>query len=77
MAILEAGLVAVAAAKAVDTARERVTEYLLAARLEQLYEQNTARAEQVAVPWAERLAHLAARPLDVYATGVVIAWPPS
>ncbi|GAA2258703.1 hypothetical protein GCM10010232_56430 [Streptomyces amakusaensis] len=44
---MEAGLVAVAAAKAVDTARKRVTEYLLAARLEQLREQATARTEQV------------------------------
>ncbi|WP_240799875.1 hypothetical protein [Streptomyces sp. A1277] len=61
-----------AATKAADTARERVAEYLLAARLEQLREQTVTRPERPA-SWTERLPGLAARPLDGDATGVVIA----
>ncbi|MFF5435190.1 hypothetical protein ACFY5K_34920 [Streptomyces griseofuscus] len=52
-----------AATKAADTARERVAEYLLAARREQLHERSAARPERCAV-WTERLPGLAARPLD-------------
>ncbi|MFI5706101.1 hypothetical protein ACIA78_39440 [Streptomyces xanthochromogenes] len=54
-----------AATMAADTARERVAESLLTARLEQLREQAADRAENAAaVPWAARLSKLAARPLD-------------
>ncbi|MER0450130.1 hypothetical protein ABR738_37270 [Streptomyces sp. Edi4] len=63
-----------AATKAADTARERVAECLLAARLEQLREQRAARTEQAAAAaWTDRLPRLAARALDGDATGVVIA----
>ncbi|MFZ3491680.1 hypothetical protein ACODT5_00305 [Streptomyces sp. 5.8] len=63
-----------AAAKAADEARERVAEHLLAARLEQLREQQAARTETVAVaPWTDRLPELAARPLDGGTSGPVIA----
>ncbi|GAA2264504.1 hypothetical protein GCM10010232_65780 [Streptomyces amakusaensis] len=67
-----------AATKAADTARTRTAQHLLTARLEQLREQTTTRTEQAerAVPWAERLAHLAARPLNDDG-GAVIAWSPS
>ncbi|MFK0231071.1 hypothetical protein ACIQUL_35500 [Streptomyces sp. NPDC090303] len=61
-----------AATKAADAARERVAEYLLAARLEQLHERSAARTEKPA-SWTERLPGLAARPLDGDATGAVIA----
>ncbi|MFG3042816.1 hypothetical protein ACGFYZ_38545 [Streptomyces sp. NPDC048330] len=57
-----------AATKAADTARERVAEYLLAARLEQLRERSAAPAGRPA-SWTERLPGLAARPLDADATG--------
>ncbi|MGW1106139.1 hypothetical protein [Streptomyces sp. NPDC002540] len=60
-----------AATKAADTARERVGEYLLAARLEQLREQTAARTERPA-SWTDRLPGLAARPLGGDATGAVI-----
>ncbi|MFF3489186.1 hypothetical protein ACFYXC_39000 [Streptomyces sp. NPDC002701] len=62
----------VAATKAADTARERVAEYLLAARLEQLRERSAARTGKPA-SWTERLPALAARPLDGDASGAVIA----
>lgn len=42
--------------------RERVAEYLLAARLKQLRERSAARTEKPA-SWTERLPELAARPL--------------
>ncbi|WP_331726482.1 hypothetical protein [Streptomyces uncialis] len=61
-----------AATKAADTARERVAEYLLAARLKQLHEWSAARPEKLA-SWTDRLPGLAARPLDGDATGAVIA----
>ncbi|MGW5070202.1 hypothetical protein ACWEQJ_29590 [Streptomyces cyaneofuscatus] len=61
-----------AATKAADAARDRVGEYLLAARLEQLREQAAARPERPA-SWTDRLPGLAARPLDGDATGPVIA----
>ncbi|MFD9601766.1 hypothetical protein [Streptomyces sp. NPDC059970] len=60
-----------AATKAADAARERVGEYLLAARLEQLREQTAARTERP-VSWTDRLPGLAARPLGGDATGAVI-----
>ncbi|MEU7088036.1 hypothetical protein [Streptomyces achromogenes] len=63
-----------AATKAADTARERVAEYLLAARLEQLRELASARPGQAVVgQWTDRLSQLAARPLDGEAAGAVIA----
>ncbi|MFF4393276.1 hypothetical protein ACFY0G_42170 [Streptomyces sp. NPDC001552] len=63
-----------AATKAADAARERVAEYLLAARLEQLREQQSACSEQAAAaPWSDRLPDLAARALDGDAAGAVIA----
>ncbi|WP_255306554.1 hypothetical protein [Streptomyces sp. Wb2n-11] len=63
-----------AATKAADTARERVAEYLLAMRLEQLREQIAARTETAApAPWTDRLPELAARPLDGGTAGAVIA----
>ena len=61
-----------AATKAADTARERVAEYLLTARLEQLRRQATARTGRPA-SWTDRLPGLAARPLDGDVTGAVIA----
>ncbi|MFK0120762.1 hypothetical protein [Streptomyces sp. NPDC090994] len=61
-----------AATNAADTARERVAEYLLAARLEQLRERSAARPERPA-SWTQRLPGLAARPLDGDAFGAVIA----
>jgi hypothetical protein len=61
-----------AATKAADTARERVAEYLLAARMEQLHKQSAARPEKPA-SWTERLPDLAARPLDSTATKAVTA----
>ncbi|MFG2977707.1 hypothetical protein ACGFYY_32545 [Streptomyces sp. NPDC048331] len=61
-----------AATKAADTARDRVAECLLAARLEQLREQSAARPERSA-SWTDRLPELAARPLDGDAAGTVIA----
>ncbi|MCA1222180.1 hypothetical protein [Streptomyces sp. 8L] len=61
-----------AATKAADSARERVAEYLLAARLEQLRERAVARTERPA-SWTERLPGLAARPLDGDTSGAVIA----
>ncbi|MEU7229906.1 hypothetical protein [Streptomyces chrestomyceticus] len=61
-----------AAAKAADTARERVAEYLLAARLEQLHERSAARPARPA-SGTERLPGLAGRPLDGGAGGVVVA----
>ncbi len=61
-----------AAAKAAGTARERVAEYLLAARLEQLHERSAARPGRPA-SWTKRLPGLAARPLDGEASGVVVA----
>lgn len=63
-----------AATKAADAARERVSEYLLATRLEQLREQPAARTETAApAPWADRLPELAARSLDGGTAGAVIA----
>ncbi|MFH8411011.1 hypothetical protein ACH4FX_40510 [Streptomyces sp. NPDC018019] len=61
-----------AATKAAGTARERVAEYLLAARLEQLHERSAARPERPA-SWTKRLPGLAARPLNGDASGTVIA----
>ncbi|MGW1328180.1 hypothetical protein ACWD64_37330 [Streptomyces antibioticus] len=61
-----------AATNAADTARERVAEHLLAARLKQLHERSAAPARRPA-SWTERLPGLAARPLDGDATGTVIA----
>ncbi|MFE6630292.1 hypothetical protein ACFVNB_24055 [Streptomyces rochei] len=61
-----------AATNAADTARERVAEHLLAARLKQLHERPAAPARRTA-SWTERLPGLAARPLDGDATGAVIA----
>ncbi|MFJ6785597.1 hypothetical protein [Streptomyces yangpuensis] len=61
-----------AATKAADAARDRVGEYLLAARLEQLREQSSARTERP-VSWAQRLPDLAARLLDGDATRAVTA----
>ncbi|MFD6465677.1 hypothetical protein [Streptomyces goshikiensis] len=63
-----------AATKAADAARERVAEYLLAARLEQLRERAAARTGRpTTASWTDRLAGLAARPLDSDDTGAVIA----
>ncbi|MFJ9975151.1 hypothetical protein [Streptomyces sp. NPDC090621] len=61
-----------AAARAADTARERVAEHLLSARLEQLRERAAAPARRPA-SCTERLPGLAGRPLDGDATGAVIA----
>ncbi|WP_274919465.1 hypothetical protein [Streptomyces sp. WZ-12] len=61
-----------AATRAANTARERVAEYLLAARLKQLHERSAARPEKPG-SWTDRLPGLAARPLDGDATGPVIA----
>ncbi|MEV6123057.1 hypothetical protein AB0M23_21490 [Streptomyces sp. NPDC052077] len=61
-----------AATNAADTARERVAEHLLAARLKQLHERSAAPAGKPA-SWTELLPGLAARPLDGDATGAVIA----
>ncbi|MEU7261023.1 hypothetical protein AB0B21_35270 [Streptomyces rimosus] len=63
-----------AAAKAAEAARDRTAEYLLAARLEQLREQAAARTETAAAaPWRDRLAEVAARPLDEDTAGTVRA----
>ncbi|MFJ9729393.1 hypothetical protein ACIRP3_42330 [Streptomyces sp. NPDC101209] len=63
-----------AATKAADTARQRVAEYLLARRLEQLRERTADRAETpVPAPWWARLTELAARPLEGETAGAVIA----
>ncbi|GGM19777.1 hypothetical protein GCM10010129_75120 [Streptomyces fumigatiscleroticus] len=63
-----------AATKAADAARERVAEYLLATRLEQLREQAAARTETAAAaPWKDRLAELAKRSLDGGTAGAVVA----
>jgi hypothetical protein len=63
-----------AATKAADAARERVAEYLLTARLEQLREQAAARTETAApAPWTDRLTRLAARSLDGGTAGTVMA----
>lgn len=63
-----------AATKAADAARERVAEYLLTARLEQLREQAAARTEMAApAPWTDRLTRLAARSLDGGTAGAVMA----
>ncbi|RSS15380.1 hypothetical protein EF914_29545 [Streptomyces sp. WAC05458] len=63
-----------AATKAADAARERVAGYLLATRLEQLREHITHHTElAAAVPWTDRLAELAARPLDGGMAETVIA----
>ncbi|MFJ3600972.1 hypothetical protein ACIPRU_31345 [Streptomyces sp. NPDC090126] len=61
-----------AATNAADTARERVAEHLLAARLKQLHERSAAPARRPA-SWTERLPSLAGRPLDGDVTGPVIA----
>ncbi|MFJ9690355.1 hypothetical protein ACIRRX_32280 [Streptomyces bacillaris] len=61
-----------AATRAADTARERVAEHLLAARLKQLHERSAAPARRPA-SWTERLPGLAGPPLDGDATGAVIA----
>ncbi|MET9760029.1 hypothetical protein ABZ016_13385 [Streptomyces sp. NPDC006372] len=64
-----------AATKAADAARERVAEYLLTVRLEQLRKQQAAaRAESTApAPWTDRLTRLATRSLDGCTAGAVIA----
>ncbi|MFJ5129889.1 hypothetical protein ACIP80_32985 [Streptomyces sp. NPDC088555] len=63
-----------AATKAADAARERAAEYLLTVRLDQLREQAPSpTATAPAAPWADRLAELAARPLDDATTRAVIA----
>ncbi|MFJ3043863.1 hypothetical protein [Streptomyces tendae] len=63
-----------AATKAADAARERVAEYLLATRLEQLRTRMADRTESAApAPWSARLTELAARPLDGETAGAVIA----
>ncbi|MFH8558936.1 hypothetical protein ACH4FE_35840 [Streptomyces celluloflavus] len=63
-----------AATKAADAARERVAECMLATRLEQLREQQSARTEQAAAaPWSDRLLELAARALGGDTAGAVIA----
>ncbi|MGQ4732658.1 hypothetical protein ACUN3E_34005 [Streptomyces sp. Ju416(a)] len=63
-----------AATEAADAARERVAEYLLATRLEQLRGQAAARTEMAAAaPWTDRLPELAARSLDGEAAEAVIA----
>ncbi|MFI5905233.1 hypothetical protein [Streptomyces cyaneofuscatus] len=61
-----------AATNAAATARERVAEQLLAARLKQLHERSAAPARRPA-SWTERLPGLAGRPLGGDATGAVIA----
>ncbi|AXU16869.1 hypothetical protein BV309_00520 [Streptomyces clavuligerus] len=54
-----------AAAKAADAARERVGEYLLAARLDRLREHTLDRTGQNTVaPWADRLAGVRRMPPD-------------
>ncbi|WP_237276629.1 hypothetical protein [Streptomyces caniscabiei] len=63
-----------AATKAADAARERVAEYLLTVRLEQLRKQAAAHTETAApAPWTDRLTGLAARSLDGETAGAVIA----
>lgn len=61
-----------AATRAADTARERVAEHLLAARLKQLHERSAVPAPRPA-SWTERLPGLTGRPPDGHATGLVIA----
>ncbi|MFE6985808.1 hypothetical protein [Streptomyces griseus] len=61
-----------AATRAADTARERVAEHLLAARLKQLHKRSAAPARRPA-SWTERLPGLAGPPLDGDATRPVIA----
>ncbi|NYS21476.1 hypothetical protein HFP43_35350 [Streptomyces sp. SJ1-7] len=63
-----------AATNAADTARERVAEHLLVARLKQLHERSAGPARRPA-SWAERLPGLAGRLLGGDANGPVIAWP--
>jgi hypothetical protein len=63
-----------AATKAADAARERVAEYLLATRLEQLRTRMADRTETAPpAPWSARLTELAARSLDGESAGAVIA----
>jgi hypothetical protein len=64
-----------AATKAADTARERVAEYLLTVRLEQLRKQQAAARTETAAPapWTDRLTRLAARSLDGGTAGAVMA----
>ncbi|MEU1516267.1 hypothetical protein ABZ490_29715 [Streptomyces sp. NPDC005811] len=63
-----------AATKAADAARERVAEYLLATRLEQLRTRMADRTEPAApAPWSARLTELATRPLHGETAGAVIA----
>lgn len=67
-----------AATKAADAAQERVAEYLLTVRLEQLREQAAARTESAApAPWTDRLTRLAARSLNGGTAGAVMASAPS
>ncbi|MFC9176741.1 hypothetical protein [Streptomyces sp. NPDC057107] len=61
-----------AATNAADTARERVAEHLLSARLKQLHERSAGPARRPA-SWAERLPGLAGRLLGCDANGPVIA----
>ncbi|MGK5627977.1 hypothetical protein [Streptomyces sp. URMC 123] len=71
---LAAAALAFAALQAVDTARQRTAQHLLATRLEQLREQAAARTEKAsAEPWTDRLPELAARPLNSDTTGAVSA----
>ncbi|WP_240496436.1 hypothetical protein [Streptomyces torulosus] len=64
----------VAATKAADAARERVAEYLLTVRLEQLRKQQAAARTEAAgpAPWTDRLTRLAARSLDGGTAGAVM-----
>ncbi|MFE4177130.1 hypothetical protein ACFRR7_34705 [Streptomyces sp. NPDC056909] len=63
-----------AATKAASTARERTAQHLFAVRLEQLRERAMAQLETAAlVPWSDRLAALAARPISEDFTEVVVA----
>ncbi|MGW6309587.1 hypothetical protein [Streptomyces niveus] len=67
-----------AATQAAATARERAAQHLLSVRLEQLLTQtpDRARTRQGSVPWSQRLASLADRPLDGDTTGAVVACRP-
>ncbi|MGW1466571.1 hypothetical protein ACWCPT_19740 [Streptomyces sp. NPDC002308] len=68
------GEAAVAAAtKAATTARNRVAQHLLTARLEQLREQAVAGHRAGAGSWTDRLPELVARALNGDACGMVIA----
>ncbi|SEQ96709.1 hypothetical protein [Streptomyces radiopugnans] len=63
-----------AATKAVEAARERTAEYLLAVRLQQLRGQAAARTETAApAPQTDRLPEPAARALDGDTAGAVMA----